>query len=298
MLKWDSLTGVAGHMNVKYDGADAERHLLDAGQYSKSVDGSSRLYKLVSHYCLHGEVLSARQQSDLRCFSAPPREGSFDSTLVILTALTHQYPAFNDVYKKAFDWLVAKVMGYLKDALSGKSDVKELVEVIREEAKSSAELKTLLTNGLVKSNDNLASLMDKMISSMPGLIEASKSPMRAALAPVGKSCDQITQFSDSPYPVLISEPEALAIRSDGEIVVGEAADYQINRIFALSVDSGACRLEIEGFGGTHHGKISDVGLSLPNNPYTRAFDSHTPLKVRAKPVFKDGELHRLFITEA
>lgn len=297
-MKWDAMTGVAGHMDVKYDGGDADRHLLDSAQYARSVDGSGRLYRLVSHYCLHGEVLSGKKQSDLRCFSAPPREGSFDSTLVILTALTHQYPAFNDVYKKAFDWLVAKVMGHIKEALSGSSNVKELVDVIKEQAKSSSELNTLLANGLIKANDNLASLHEKMMVSIPGLIEAAKSPMRAALAPVGKSCNQITQFSDSEHPVVISEPEALAIRSDGDVVVGDPGDYVVTRIYSLSVDSGVCRVEIEGYAGTYHGKINDVALTQPNNPYTQALNRHEPLKVRARPVFKDGELHRLFITEA
>ncbi|WP_456239055.1 DUF7946 domain-containing protein [Pseudomonas vancouverensis] len=74
-MKWDSMTGVAGHMDVKYDGGDADRHLLDSAQYARSVDGSGRLYRLVSHYCLHGEVLSGKKQSDLRCFSAPQGRG-------------------------------------------------------------------------------------------------------------------------------------------------------------------------------------------------------------------------------
>lgn len=297
-MNWDSMTGVAGHMDVKYDGLDAERHLLDSAQYARSVEGSARLYKLVSHYCLYGEVLSGRKASDIRCFSAPPREGSFESTLVILTALTHQYPAFNDIYKKAFDWLVAKVMGHVKDALSGGSNVKELVEVVREQAKSSSELNMLLANGLIKSNDNLSELHEKLVMTMPALIEAAKAPMRAALTPLGKSCDKITQFSGSQHPIRIEEPEALAIRSDGGVVVGEAGEYLVTRIYSLSVDSGVCRVSLEGFVGIFHGKINDVSLSFPNNEYTRAMDSHSQLKVRGKPVFKDGELHRLFITEA
>ncbi|MBF8646850.1 MULTISPECIES: hypothetical protein [Pseudomonas] len=297
-MDWDSLTGVAGHMDVKYDGLDAERHLLDSQQYARSVEGSARLYKLVSHYCLYGEVLSGRKTSDIRCYSAPPQKGSFESTLVILTALTHQYPAFNDIYKKAFDWLVAKVMGHVKDALSGGSSVKELVEVVREQAKSSTELNTLLANGLIKANDNLAGLQEKMIQTIPALVEASKAPMRAALTPLGKSCDQIIQFSGSEHPIRIEEPEALAIRSDGDVVVGEAGDFIVTRIYSLSLDSGVCRISIDGFVGMYHGKINDVSLTVPNNQYTRAMDSHSQLKVRGKPVFKDGELHRLFITEA
>lgn len=301
MVGWNEMTGVTGHMNMKYEGLDANRHLLDATQYAKSVDGASRLYRLISHYCLYGEVLASRQHSDIRCFSAPPKEGSFEQTLVILTGLTHQIPAFADVYKKAFDWLTSQVMAYVKKALSGNSDVKELVEVIKEQARQSSDLNHVMANGLIKANDNAHQtterLTEKLLATLPLLVEAARTPMRNALAPIGKSCDQITQFADSDHPVEITEPEALAIRSNGEVSVGEPGDYVISRIYALSVDTGVCRVEIEGYFGSVHGKITDIALSFPNNAYTKAMGSHASLKVRARPVFKDGELHRLFITE-
>lgn len=301
MEGWDSMTGVAGHMNMKYEGLDANRHLLDAGQYAKSVDGAARLYRLVSHYCMHGDVLASRKHSDIRCFSAPPREGSFEQTLVILTGLTHQMPAFADVYKKAFDWLTSQVMAYVKKALSGKSDVKELVEVIKEQAKQSSDLNHILANGLVKANDNAnqlaEKLTDKLLATLPLLVEAAKGPMRDTLAPVGKSCDQLTQFAGSDHPVEITEPEAMAIRSNGEVSVGDPSTYTILRIYALSVDTGVCRVQVEGCAGSVHGKITDIALSFPNNAYTQAMGSHASLQVRARPVYKDDELHRLFITE-
>lgn len=301
MVGWDSMTGVAGHMKLKYEGLDANRHLLDSGQYAKSVDGASRLYRLISHYCIYGEVLASRQHSDIRCFSAPPKEGSFEQTLVILTGVTHQMPAFADVYKKAFDWLTSQVLAYVKKALTGNTDMKELVEVIKEQAKQSSDLNHIMANGLIKANDNAHQYADKvterLLATLPLLVEAARSPMRNTLAPVGKSCDQITQFADSEHPVEITEPEALAIRSNGEVSVGEPGDYLISRIYALSVDTGVCRVQIGGYSGSVHGKITDVALSFPNNAYTQAMGSHATLKVRARPVYKDGDLHRLFITE-
>lgn len=237
MAEWNSMTGVAGHMNMKYEGLDANRHLLDATQYAKSVEGASRLYRLISHYCLYGEVLTSRQHSDIRCFSAPPKEGSFEQTLVILTGITHQMPAFADVYKKAFDWLTSQVLAYVKKALSGNKDVKELVEVIKEQAKQSSDLNHIMANGLIKANDNAHQMADKLterlLATLPMLVEAARAPMRNTLTPVGKSCDQITQFADSEHPVEITEPEALAIRSNGDVSVGEPGDYMISRIYAL-----------------------------------------------------------------
>lgn len=48
MIQWEALAGVAGHMDIKYEGGDADRNLIDSLQYSKSLEGSSRLYRLIA----------------------------------------------------------------------------------------------------------------------------------------------------------------------------------------------------------------------------------------------------------
>jgi len=285
-------------MGLKFDGLDADKHILDTLQFSIALEGNARLYRLVAHYCVHGEVLKPRSHSDLRCFAMPAERGSHESLLVILTGAVHQVPVFADVYKTSMDWLIAKVMGFIKDKLSGQGDVNELAEIIRLQAEKDAELKVVLANGLSKAHDQLASLQGKLIDTLPSLIEAARPNLRKALRPVGSSCSRMTQFPEQDEPVVVTEAEALAIRSDEDLIVGKPGNFVVTRIHSLSLDTGACRLEVEGFEGLINGKVDDISLQQPGNAYSRALDSHGSLRVRARPVYRKDELHKLFITEA
>lgn len=298
MEAWDEMTGIAAHVGMKYVGRDADRNIIDSLQYARSLEGSSRLYRLIAHYCYFGQVLKPRQVTELRCFSTPAKEGSYDTALVILTALSSEYPIFADVYKSALDWLIAKVSGFIKDSLTGQGDMSELVDVIKKQAESSSELNTILANGLVRANDNLADIQEKLIESLPKLVDAARPHLREALTPIGKSCSEIVQFPETGYEFAISEPEAVAIRSDEDLVVGKPGDYQITRIHSLNLDTGSCRVELEEIRGLVSAKIDDISLKQPGNPYSTALNAHSALSVRARPVYRDDELYRLYITES
>lgn len=83
-----------------------------------------------------------------------------------------------------------------------------------------------------------------------------------------------------------------------DVAVGAPASFVITRIYALSLDSGECRIRIQGHAETFYGTITDTALSRPNSVYTQAMHNSTGLNVTARPVYKDGELYRLFIIKA
>lgn len=45
------------------------------------------------------------------------------------------------------------------------------------------------------------------------------------------------------------------------------------------------------------GQITDPQIAVPNNPYSSAFDSQTPINVKCKPQYADGELERIYISD-
>lgn len=288
---------VAAEMPISYQGKQADQHYIDASQFSRSLAGSTRLYTLVGHYCLTLEVAAPRKQIPLTCYARPNKEGSFEAFLA-LAYVANEYQMFADIYKDALDWLISKVMGFVKDSLTGGGGVKELIEVIKQQAKDSADLNTLLANGLTTAHADVVKLQEKLIETLPQLVAAAKPSYRAALAPVGKSCHSMTQFAGTDEEILISEAEAMAIRSDADMEVGAAAEFQIERIFGLNVKTGLCRIQLKDRPSHVAGQVVDVELSVPNNAYSKALNEHIGIKVRAKPVFKDGELHRLFISES
>lgn len=288
---------LASEMPVTYTGRITDQHLIDASQFSRSLAGMSRLYSLIGHYCLTLEVVAPRVQVPLQCLARPSREGSYAAYLT-LAHVANEYQLFADVYKDALDWLISKVMGFVKDALTGNGNVKELVEVISQQAKASAELNTLLANSLSTAHGDVVRLQEKLIETLPQLVSAAKPAYRSATTPVGKSCSAMVQFGGTSEEILISEAEAMAMRSDAGLEVGAAAEFILERIVALNVNTGVCRVKIEGESSLVSGQVVDIELSIPNNPYSKALNEHSPMRVRAKPVSKEGELYRLFISEA
>lgn len=244
-----------------------------------------------------GEVLKPRQKQNIKCYASIPKEGSYEAIL-IMAAVYNDYPIFHELYKNAMDWIIAKIGGYLKDTLAGRGDVEKLVEVIHEQAKQQSALNTILANGIVKANDDLASLHGKLIDTLPELVENARSPAKKMVAPVGKTCTQMTQFADTENEFIVSEPEALVIRSELDLEIGEMQDYVCNKIYELNLGTGACKLYVEGIGGSINGKISDPALDTPNNIYSRCLNEQRGFKFKAKPVDRDGEIHKLFISDA
>lgn len=74
--------------------------------------------------------------------------------------------------------------------------------------------------------------------------------------------------------------------------------YQVTRVRAVNVDTGHCIIDVEGVGERITGKITDPALDVPNNVYTTALNSQGPCVVQAKAVRKEGEIKRLYISNA
>ena len=75
-------------------------------------------------------------------------------------------------------------------------------------------------------------------------------------------------------------------------------NFNCKRITEINTETGHCILTVEGFDKQVRGKINDPVLSTPNVVYTRALNDRTPLQISAKPVKKDGQIYRLFISDA
>jgi hypothetical protein len=74
--------------------------------------------------------------------------------------------------------------------------------------------------------------------------------------------------------------------------------FRCERISVINTKTGHCELTIQGIAGPVKGKISDPVLRQPKNIYTKALQEHVPLLISAKPVEKDGEIRRLYISDA
>lgn len=287
---------------LSFVGKDADVHSLNSVYLGRSLVGAGRFYTAVAHYALLGAVPRGNYRKEFVCFSKAPREGSYEAWLFIAT-LAQQYDLHGAVYKHATQFILGKIVEAIKNVWTRptKMDatVTALVDVLTEQARRQAEVGTILANGIIKANDNLASLHGKLIDKLPELAQATRGAGRELVSPVGITCTGLVQFATTPSESEINLPDAEVIKSQENLEVGEQVEqFRCNRIIELNLSNGHCILDIEGFEARVRGSITDPALQVPHSIYSSAMDSFTPIVIEAKRVEKDGELHRLYVSNA
>lgn len=286
--------------SIRYDGKDADDHVIDALQFGQSLTGAARLYKATAHYCAFGKVPNGNYKKQFNCYVTAQNKGCYEAYIVV-AALAQQNHLLGELSKDALSYVFFQTIAALKKLWVTKqpdSVVKELAEALTDIAKENAEVSKVLANGLVQSNNNLASLHGRLIDTLPELAATCRNNARDLVVPIGQSCDTLSQFHGTPNVCEITEPEAEAIRSKGELEVEEMERFTCHNITEINRTTGHCEMVVDGFSGTIKGKITDPALSEPGNIYTHSMDQQTPFEFSAKPVKKNGSIHRLYISDA
>jgi len=95
----------------------------------------------------------------------------------------------------------------------------------------------------------------------------------------------------------IDDATAEVIRSREPLTVGNSNTYRV-KLEGVFKTNGACRVRITENNRIVSGKITDPSVGTPGNVYTQALNDAAELVVTAKPTLKDGEIKRLFISDA
>jgi hypothetical protein len=89
----------------------------------------------------------------------------------------------------------------------------------------------------------------------------------------------------------------LVLRARDPLELGDPVECDV-RIEGVFETNGACKVSLLDYNRIVSGKITDPALERPHNIYTTALNEGAPLHVVAKPVLKNGKIHRLFISHA
>lgn len=287
--------------SVTYDGNDAEQNVINAQSLGESIIGASKLYTAVTHFCMFGNIPRGNYKKEFNCYAKPPIEGSYEY-LMLLAALSNEWAMHQDIYKEGLKYLFPRIIDSIKKIWLKPGDTEKVtemfVELMKEQSRNNASLNTVLANGLIKANDNLASLHGKLIDTLPQIAESTRSHGRMLVTPVGNTCTSLSQFSKTDQEIIITEPEAEVIKGGQDMEVDEVQKFSCKRIREVNEINGHCILELEGFDGLIVGKIGDPLLQSPNNVYTKSLNNHAAFTISAKPVKRNGTLHKLYISDA
>jgi hypothetical protein len=250
---------------------------------------------------MFGIVPRGKYKKEFDVFVLPAHEKCFEYHVVV-AAIAAEYGLHGHIYKAGLEFLFGAILKAVKDFWlkpgSNEKVISELVDALKIKSQQEHELNMVLANGIVHTNDNLARMHDKLIDTLPKLASATRGHGAQLVVPVGNTCKSLTQFDTPEQRIVINEPEAEVIRGGNRMEIAEMAEFLCTRISEINLETGHCILSVDGIDGAISGKISDPALSEPNNIYTQALNNQSKFSFSAKPVKKDGEIIRLYVSDA
>ena len=289
------------HFRVIYQGKDADRHILEAGDLGQSIIGASRLYTKVAHYILSGQVPRGSYRKVLRCYVKPASRGSWDQ-LWSICLVANEYISSTHMYNLLLGYFFSKAVDCIISAWRSPSETPHISRRLEEEVfRKMREIEGLLEEnhyGLSQQNSDLISMTRNLSETFSDLVDSTRPNGRMFVQPLGRTCSRISLFfpEDSEEHVIL-ESDAEVIRIRNEIEEGSPSIFRIIRINSLNISTGACSVYVEGISSWIRGEITDPALLIPGNIYTQAFSNQSGLVVRAIPLLRYGRIIRLRIQE-
>jgi len=287
--------------SLRYEGGLADDHVIDTQQLGLSLIGSTKFYSSVVHYCLSGKVPRGNYRKEYGCYAQASQQGGYGQWLFV-APLALQHGILAEGAKEAVSYIFFKTVSVVKNIMVRESQTEKIVaefcETLRHKAEGDKQVMLAAMQLVGDANEQLSSLQGKMIDTLPYLAAANRQNARDMVAPVGQSCNQFRQFSRTPFEDIISEPEAEVIKSRDKEEIEDMQTFTCISITEVNKVTGHCEMLVDGLEKPIKGKITDPVLMEPGNVYTRALDRNTSFRFSAKPVTKNGEIHRLYISDA
>jgi hypothetical protein len=274
---------------ITYRGLYADRHLVDAQQFGRSLVAVSKLANSICHELFCETITHDPRSYRIRFCVGPSKENGLVQEIFAVVNSGH-LPLFAPILiavgrkftELAIDAVVERVLNRKKEPDSSLDKLHEL-------AMSHNEFARQVHQGHMRDK----AFLQKMIAS---LANENRASVRQIPEPVGRTV-RLVQIGSEPNRGIIDEPAAEVLRSPDKLRLGHAVEYDV-RIHGVFKTNGACKIELIGQRRIVSGKIADPALEQPGNVYTKALNEGAVLHVVAQPITKDGKLHKLFITSA
>lgn len=274
---------------VEYGGLYTES-LMDVQDLGISLQGLGKLANGIVHFYLHGQVARDARLYQVRVFAGPPKRGSILYDIIGLI-VTGQLPLYAPLLCDLAETFVPRIMrGVIDLAVGRHSNTEQTIDKLIELANNHDAFARQVHEGHMRDKEWLKEHID-------ALAQQNHAPLRELVRPVGTSCRQI-KFGNERVTdaAVVDEPEAEALASKEKLEVGDTRQFR-GTFEGVDTTNGVCKIKIDGGEDVLRGKITDPALINVQNVYTHSLDTKRPIIITAKPVTKDGEIVRLFISD-
>lgn len=221
---------------IRYTGLWADAHLVDAQQFGHSVAGAAQLANSVADFFFFGDIRPPIKQKMVRFYVRPSKENGLLQEMVAVLA-SGQIPVFSPIFFETANKIIEALMdAVIKRTLRREVDAAKAVNTVADIAAQFPEFASQVHHGHMQEKAWLHELVGHLLGMNRGAV-------RTISEPVGKSVRRMEIGQET--RILIDEPDAAALQSKDELIVGDAANYAV-KIQGVFRTDGACRVELPG----------------------------------------------------
>lgn len=267
---------------IRYDGLDADRHEIDMALLADSLRGFSRIIGVAGNFAAHERLILHRDAFSVRVVvrSAEPRCFTLSAVLLWING--------SPLLTTVAGGLTVSLVAYIFSVAAGKRD-------------EMRHLRDALDSAIRELGHRDQTTVDRLLTTIDRMAESLLPTVRQAVAPVGQTVRTVTIADKNHKPLgSFDSADKDAILSEPAVYVGPEATYSV--LFTeMDTETGACKISVspndEDLESNRiSAKITDPIFLIANNPYVLALAAKIPMLVIAKPLMKNGEIDRLFIS--
>lgn len=269
---------------LRYEGRDAEDHMIDLAQLGQSIQGASKILGAGGHLVKTGEYVKRQEAVGVRVLAGQPRAHCFEITAWVATAfpvVAPGLPAIADFAQRKAGNAIEAIFNYTIARLAGKNDAAERAFDVAEKA-------------LVENGQTARTAIEAMRDVALGYRPAA----RQFVSPIGESCEFAIVGTQDNGAFPVTKADRIAIEAVDPIEIGPEAAYEI-LITEVDLKNKSCKFSMRGTEESRQryaGEITDPVIMNIKNPYSTALNNQSWVRVRGKPELKAGEIDRLFIS--
>jgi hypothetical protein len=270
---------------LRYEGLEADAHVIDLFQLGQSIQGASRLIGSAGSIVITGQFAKRAPALSVRVLAGPPQAHCYEFAAIIATispAAVPMLPIIKDAAQNAASKAVTGIVNFALARFGGRMTEAGALQAVA-----------------IKAMEEVGHTSRAAIEAMERVVTSQRPAARLFASPVGQSCAiaQIGRSQDG--AVAIDKATRDAIDAPETLEVGPTAVYEI-LISELDLKNRTCKFALrddDNDDARYNGEITDPVIRQPHNPYSAALDDQKWIPVKGKPQLKDGDIERLYISD-
>lgn len=264
---------------IRYDGMDADQHVIEITAFGESLKGMGRIISVAANFAVTEKLVQHQDARAVRVVAKPPEAHCFELVAVV------QWVNQNALATTVVGGLTVSLVAYIFSKLAGnKAEMKEL--------------RTALETAIKELGNRDQQIIDRLLDTVDRMSESLRPAAKQALAPIGKTAATVSVRSSkgAGHVKVIGLPDKEAIDADEPTEIDEERNYSI-RFHEMNIDTATCRVSLSDDDEARiPAVVTDPVATTSNNPYAVAFAAQTELTVRAKAAILDGKITKLYIS--